>query len=296
MSEPVIIEAAINGGVSKARNLNVPVTPDEIATQAIEALDAGAAIVHTHIEDIRGVTGFAAVARYMEAYDPVLAARPDAILWGTVSMGTELETRFGHYRELAAAGMRMAACDPGSVNVGTQGKDGLPSRSFVYSTSYSDIAWLMNLLGTSKLGPAFGIYEPGWLRIVLAYEKAGKLPPGAFVKLYFGGRYNYIDGRRGEITFGLPPTLKALDVYLEMMESSRLPWAVAAIGDCVIDTGLARAAIERGGHVRVGLEDFGGERQPTNLELIGEVTSLARSLGRSVATPADAARILGLER
>lgn len=291
--QPLIIEAALNGATPKARNPAVPITPEELAGEALAAMEAGAAIVHTHIERM-DMTGDAAGARYMEGFAPVLAARPDAILWGTVATGPDVEARFGHYRGLARAGVRMGAFDPGSVNLGTHGPDGLPGASVLYATTYRDIAWLADLHHQEKLGPAIAIYEPGWLRTTLAYEKAGKLPAGAFVKLYFGGRYNFLDGKRSEITFGLPPTEKALDAYLEMLVGSALPWAVAAIGDCVVDTGLARLAIERGGHVRVGLEDFGGERKPGNLELIEEIVALAKAIGRPIATPIEAARILGL--
>jgi hypothetical protein len=52
----------------------------------------------------------------------------------------------------------------------------------------------------------------------------------------------------------LPPTRAALDAYLEMLDGASLPWAVAVIGGDVIASGLARLALERGGHLRVGLE------------------------------------------
>ncbi|KQT31000.1 hypothetical protein ASG29_15960 [Sphingomonas sp. Leaf412] len=292
---PLIIEAALNGATPKSRNPNVPVTPGEISNAALAAFDGGAAIVHTHIERM-DLTGEAAVTRYMEGFAPILAARPEAILWGTVATGADVEARFGHYRELARAGVRMGAFDPGSVNLGTHGEDGLPGSSFVYATSYRDIAWLAALHDEERLAPAIAIYEPGWLRTVMAYHQAGRLPRGAFVKLYFGGRYNFLDGKRSAVTFGLPPTQRALDAYLELLEGAGLPWAVAAIGDDVVETGLAELAIARGGHVRVGLEDFGGERQPDNLELIGEVVALARAAGRPVATIAEATQILDLPR
>jgi uncharacterized protein (DUF849 family) len=292
---PLIIEAALNGATPKSRNPHVPVTPEEITTAALAAMEAGAAIVHTHIERM-DMTGDEATTRYMAGYAPVLEQRPDAILWGTVATGPNVEARFGHYRGLARAGVRMGAFDPGSVNLGSHGPDGLPGASVLYATTYRDIAWLAELHDQEQLGPAIAIYEPGWLRTTLAYEKAGKLPAGAFVKLYFGGRYNFLDGKRSEITFGLPPTEKALDAYLELLDGSSLPWAVAAIGDCVVETGLAQLAIERGGHVRVGLEDFGGERQPDNLELIAEVVALAEQAGRPIATPTEAAQILKLPR
>jgi 3-keto-5-aminohexanoate cleavage enzyme len=295
--QPLIIEAALNGGTSKARNPFTPKTPEEIAADALACLDAGATVIHTHLAGGLRQTGDEAAQDYIAGWTPVLAARPDTILYGTVAEGPDVETRFGHYRALAAAGMRMGAFDPGSVNLATQGPDGLPGPvSFVYRTSFKDIAGLVDLLAETRLGPAIAIYEPGWLRTTLAYEKAGKLPAGAFVKLYLAGDYNFIDGKKGGITFGLPPTEKALDAYLEMMAGSSLPWAASVIGGCVAKSGLAKLAIERGGHVRVGLEDYGGEDQPRNADLVAEVADIARACGRPIATSAQAAEILRLPR
>jgi uncharacterized protein (DUF849 family) len=79
-----------------------------------------------------------------------------------------------------------------------------------------------------------------------------------------------------------------------MMQGSDLPWSVAVLGGDVASVDLARSAIEQGGHVRVGLEDFGGERTPTNAELVAEVAAIAAQCGRPVATADEAAEILGL--
>jgi 3-keto-5-aminohexanoate cleavage enzyme len=293
---PLIIEAALNGTTSKARNPNTPKTAEEITDDALACLAAGAAIIHTHIGGYQ-TSGDAAVEEYVRGWAPVLGERPDAILYGTIANGRTPEQRFGHYRALAEAGMRMATLDPGSLNLATQGEDGLPgSESFVYRTSFADIAALIELLAQNRLGPSIGIYEPGFLRATLAYEKAGRLPPGALVKIYFAGPYNFLDGRRSGMTFGLSPTRKALDAYLEMMDGSALPWAVAVLGGCVADSGLARAAIEHGGHVRVGLEDYCGEDLPSNADLITEIVEISRTSGRPIATPDQAAHILRLPR
>jgi uncharacterized protein (DUF849 family) len=98
------------------------------------------------------------------------------------------------------------------------------------------------------------------------------------------------------VGFGLPPTRRSLDAYLAMLEGHDLPWAVAVIGGDVVESGLARLAIERGGHVRVGLEDYAGPRTPANAELVREVVSLAAAVGRPVATTAEAAHLLDLPR
>ena len=193
--------------------------------------------------------------------------------------------------------MRMGVFDPGSVNLGAAGEDGLPGPiDFVYVNSYGDLRYVAGLLERHRLGPSVSIFEPGFLRTTLVYHRLGRLPRGAFIKLYFGGDQGYLGGPPTGVTFGLPPTAKALEAYLEMLDGCDLPWAVAVLGGDVVASGLARLALERGGHVRVGLEDHAGARTPTNEELVSEVVALARAVGRPIATPAEAARLLDLPR
>ncbi len=78
-----------------------------------------------------------------------------------------------------------------------------------------------------------------------------------------------------------------------MLSGSGLPWMVAVPGGDVSET-LAPLAIAAGGHVRVGLEDYAGARQPRNQELVAEIVALARRASRRVATPAETAEALGL--
>jgi uncharacterized protein (DUF849 family) len=66
------------------------------------------------------------------------------------------------------------------------------------------------------------------------------------------------------------------------------------LGGDVRATPLAEAAIRRGGHVRVGLEDYAGPHTPRNEELVAEIAELARSCGRPLATPVEAAKLLGV--
>ena len=296
--QPVIIEAAINGLTTKERNPHVPQLPTEITTEALRCLSAGAAIVHNHI-DLMTADPPAAAARYLEAWRPILSARPDALLYPTVGFGPGLEQRFGHIPLLAATGLlRVSLLDPGSVNLGAVDADGIPGGTFdfVYANSFSDIRHVITLCAQSRLGPSIAIYEPGFLRTTLAYARAGRLPAGAFVKFYFGGDHDYLSGAPGGVSFGLPPTPAALDVYLSMLGNSGLPWAVAVLGGDVVACGLARAALERGGHLRVGLEDYAGPRTPTNAELVKEAAAVAAEVGRPVATCGDAAEILGLSQ
>jgi uncharacterized protein (DUF849 family) len=294
---PVVIEAAINGATSKSRNPHVPTAPAEIARDALACMTAGAAIVHNHIDDFSR-TGVAAAERYLEGWRPVVRERPDAILYCTVAIGGSVTDRFSHVPPLAESGlMRMGVLDPGSANLGGPDEDGLPGGvDFLYANTYGDIRYVVAQLETCRLAPSISIFEPGFLRTALVYHRAGRLPRGAFVKLYFGGDHSYLGSGASGVSFGLPPTRKALDAYLEMLDGCDLPWAVAVIGGDVVASGLARIAIERGGHVRVGLEDYAGPATPTNVELVEQVAAVARTVGRPIATPADAARLLDLPR
>ena len=264
------------------RNPHVPRTPAEIAADALVCLSAGAAIVHSHNADM-AVDGERAAALYLEAWRPVLAARPDAIFYPTVGFGASVEERYAHEGLLAEAGvLRMGLLDPGSVNLG--------DISYVNTTS--DIEHEVTLCVRHRLGPSISIFEPGFLRVAIALHRARRLPPGGLVKLYFGGDHDYL-GRPGP-TFGMPPTRASLEAYLTMLEGTELPWSVAVLGGDVVASGLARLAVERGGHLRVGLEDHAGPRAPTNEELVREAVRVAEAAGRPVATCGDAAALLGL--
>ena len=288
MAEPVIIEAAINGVTSKQQNPSTPREPGEIADDALRCFAAGAGIVHNHI-DAFGLDGRSAAERYLEGWRPVLDERPDALLYPTTNAAGDVEASYAHIGPLAETGrMRLSLCDPGSVNLGGLGPDGLPASGIVYANSFDDIAYQLRLCRQYGLGPSMAIYEPGFLRCVLAWWQAGQLPAGAMVKFYFGGEEGFLSG------FGLRPTATALDAYLELLDGCDVPWGVAVLGGDVVESGIARVALERGGHVRVGLEDYMGSRAPSNEELVREAVAVADAVGRPLATCDEAAKVLGL--
>ena len=173
------------------------------------------------------------------------------------------------------------------------GDDGLP-QGIVYANSYEDIRYGFALCERLSLGASLAIYEPGFLQTVLAYHRAGRLPRGTMVKLYFGGPYGVFATRPG-CTFGLPPTRHALLAYLDMLEGTDLPWSVSVWGGDLMTTPIAQLALELGGHLHVGLEEFySAERTPTNEELVREAAQLVARVGRPLADSAAAARILDL--
>ncbi|MEO6397569.1 MAG: 3-keto-5-aminohexanoate cleavage protein [Tepidiformaceae bacterium] len=289
---PLIIEAALNGGTPKRRNPNVPRTPDEIAADGLRCMEAGASIIHNHNDEVvvGGLSGVHSPEPYIAAWTQILAEQPGAILYPTMASGgpnTSIAERYAHIPALADAGvLRMGLVDPGSVNVGPSQPDGIPAAvDSTYLNTFADAHHMFAVCRERQLAPSVSIFEPGFLRVALAFHRAGLMAAGALIKLYFGGP---------AANFGMPPTQAGLEAYLDLLADTGLPWSVAVLGGEVVGCGLARLAIQRGGHVRVGLEDYAGMRRPTNVELVEELAVLTASLGRPVASPGEAAAILGI--
>ena len=287
--DPVIIEVAVNGATRPDRQPHVPISPDQIAADGIACVDAGAAIVHQH-DDPRayrdlGVGPEAMGSLGMAAYAGLLSVRPDTIVYPTARFdGRTIAERWDHHRYLAehlpAVGLgrlRMGLVDPGTVTLG----------NFTYGFTRDEVGYKLDACRDLGLGPSVACFEPGYIRVFLDFYAQGRVPPGSLVKFYFCA---------GPPLFGLPPTEAALDLYVDLLTGTGLPWAVAVLGGDVVESGMAAWAIERGGHVRVGLEDFadGAGRKPRNAELVTEVAELARRSGRGVATPALTASLLQL--
>lgn len=288
---PVIIEAALNGGTAKARNPRVPRTVDEIVEDSFACMETGAAIVHNHNDEPVIGCPIHAAEPYLEAYERIRTRVPDAILYPTMgggAPGVTMAERYAHIETLAEAGhLRMGLVDPGSTNLTGRDPDGRPSASdAVYLNTYADTRHMIDTCARHRLGPSISIFEPGFLRAALGYHAAGALPAGSLVKLYLSG---------GAPGFGLPPTSPSLSAYLAMLEGTGLPWSVAVLGGDVLST-IAEEAVRRGGHLRVGLEDYAGPGTPSNVELVRACVTLVERLGGRAATIAETAAILGLQR
>lgn len=287
---PLIIEVSLNGSVKKDQNPHVPYTDDEIVSQAVACMEAGAALVHNHTEDpVFGGTGAMDAENYARPWRKLLKLRPDAILTPTMpgAEGVPVETRYAHIEAMAKEGLiAQGLCDPGSFSVSIPGEDGayLPTQ-LVYRNDAHDSHYYVEACRRLKLGMSISIFEPGFVKFIMSLHRAGKLPQGGIMKFYFGA---------DDMSFGLPPTAKALDAYLEMIEGSGLPWLVSSFGDDCVGCGLAEEAIKRGGHVQVGIEPYGGPRTPKNVDLVAEVVELAGRLGRPIATPEQAAANMSL--
>lgn len=288
---PVILEVAVNGTTMPDRNPNVARTPTEVAAEVLRVIEAGATIVHNHTDDpiFDGVTAEHSAEPYIEAWRPVLTEHPGVFLYPTMTGGgphTTIERRFGHLEKIAEAGcLTMGIVDPGSLNIGPVGPDGAPAPSdLVYINSSEDACFMVDVCNRLAVPISFSIFDGSFMRAAVGFMRAGRVPNGGMLKLYFGSDF---------VPFGMPATEPCLDAYRSMMgEDCPLPWSVAILGGDLLASPIARLALERGGHLRVGLEDYAGPGTPTNVELVEQAVKLCHEVGRPLATPEEARALM----
>ncbi len=295
--KPVILECAINGSVTKDKNPLAPGTTEEHTKEVFNCLEAGATIIHIHSnlpnEDVKK-----AAQPYKEIYGPVWKKYPNAILYATANFDPKIynrerkgwpgEVQCGHQRILAKEGfVNMVLFDTGVVPIGVYDKEGVPgpdSAFWWYGFWPDDIRYILKVCNDFGTGASISVFEPGWMKNVVAMARAGTLPRGSKLNIYFAS-----DSFAGLA----PPIPEALELYLKMMEGIDIDWAVGYIGDkSVMDTPLARMALERGGSFRVGLEDW--PNGTSNVEQLKRAKEIINSVGRPIVTGAEAIKYLDI--
>lgn len=273
MVQPLIITAAVVGAeLSRQDTPFLPLTPDEIAEEAWEAQQAGAAMVHLHARAADG-----SPTQDIQAYQSIIQAVrshcPDLII--QVSTGGAVGMSAEERLQPLALQPDMASLTTGTVNFGEE----------VFYNSLPMIRQFARAMLEKNIRPELEIFDSGMIANALRLFKEGLL----LEPLHF----NFVLGVPG----GAAGTLKNLMHMVESVPPSST-WCASGIGAAQLP--LTTMAILLGGHVRVGLEDNiyyrRGELSQGNAPLVARVFRLAGELGRPLATPNEARRILNLER
>lgn len=271
---PLVIEAAINGSTTKEANPSVPRSIDEIVATALACVGAGASIVHNHNDEPNfGEPSTHSPDPYDIAWRKIWEAHPGLLMHPTTSgeRSAGIDKRFSHIKELHRRGaLTMSTADAGSFSPAFDLPAG-PLDLPAFGNSAAEVAWIFGWCREADVPVHVSIFEPGFLRLTLAHQRAGSLPRRTKIQLYFGGPM---------ALFGLPPTQSSLDAYAAIVADAGLPWMVGVLWGDVLGSGLAEAALRAGGHVRVGLEDYAGPEQPTNEDLVGQAAELGTRFGR----------------
>ena len=271
LNDPCIISVAITGSITQpSQTPHLPITPQQIAESAIESHGAGASIAHIHVRDPE--TGMP--THNLEYFDEIaqrVRGKCDMVLNFTTGgyPGMDAEAR----RESLTLEPEVGSFDAGSMNFGPgvflnppDFLRELASRFLKYNVRPElecfDVGMIGNCLRLINEGL---IEEPLWWQFVLGV-------PG-----------------------GAPAEPKTLLHMVDMLPAAS-QWSVIGIGRGQLPMNML--AIMLGGHVRTGLEDNiyykRGVLAESNAQFVERLARLTREMGRDVATPADARRLLGL--
>jgi 3-keto-5-aminohexanoate cleavage enzyme len=281
----VWIEAALNGPWGRARQPAIPIAVEEIVAEGIAAAEAGAAILHLHAYDAatgRQKDDWQIYARIIEG----IRARVDAIVYPTIPIAgsgfagdlRSPQERYRHLEELAQRRLvEWAVVDPGSVNITRFDEVKRGTSGFVYLNPDEHLHEGLRICAAHGVRPSYAIYEPGFTRLGAA---AAALWPGLPTPVY---RFMFSE----EFTFGFPPKETHLDAHLALLADTapNAPWMVAGLG--VDIRPLIAPAVDRGGHVRVGLEDQPWGAATSSRELVEEAVRALRGAGVEPATAAQ---------
>lgn len=300
--KPVIVTCAPTGGIhTPTMSPHLPITPEEIATASVEAAEAGASVIHLHARNPE--TGQPDPRPELFAdFMGRIAAQTDAVM--NVSTGGGLGmSQEERLRAAVAVSPEMASLNVGSLNFGifpmlekyTQWKhDWEPAflemtRDFIFKNTFADLEYVVKELGQGH-GTKFEFecYDLGHLYNLAWLIDQGWLEPPYFVQMVFG----VLGGVGAEFD-----NLVHMHTVAERLFGDSYEWSVLAAGRHQMS--FATQAAMLGGNVRVGMEDSlfigPGELTPSNAAQVTKIRGIVESLGRVVATPAEARERLGLK-
>lgn len=302
LSNKVIISCAITGAIhTPTMSDALPVTPDEIASQAIGAAEAGAAILHLHARDPKDgrPTGSPDV---FQQFLPRIKQNTNAVVnittGGSITMTVEeriaAATRFSPEMTSLNMGSMNFALYPMANRIKSYKYDWeenylKASDDYIFRNTFRDIEKISNLLGKEH-GVKFEheCYDVGHLYNLAHCVDRGLFKSPIFLQLIFG----ILGGIGSDVD-----NLMFMKRTADKLFGDDYKWSVLGAGR--VQMPFATQAIMMGGNVRVGLEDSlyisRGKLASSNAEQVSKIKRILEELGYEAATPDEARQILNLK-
>jgi uncharacterized protein (DUF849 family) len=290
LSRKTILTCAVTGNLTtRDQHPGLPVTPAEIATAAIEAGKAGAAVVHIHARDPATTKGSMDLALFREIVDRIRQSGSDVILNLSTGEGGRYIPSLDN-PAVAAPGTtlttperRVAHVEALKPEICTLDLNTMFSGSAVVINTPRNVTEMARRIYASGVLPELEIFDGGDLQLAKALQEDGTLRNPLLIQIVLGVRYGAI------------PNPQTLFYFVSQLPPDCI-WAAFGIGRHEFP--LLAQAFLLGGHVRVGLEDNvyirKGVLARDNAELVEKAGTIVENLGGSLATPAEARAILGL--
>jgi len=293
MNRNVIITCAITGaGDTADKSEHVPVTPEQIADSALEAAEAGAAIVHCHVRDPKTGKGSRNPDYYEEVVNRIREKDSEVIINLTAGMGGDLvigpdsdPMNFGEGTDLVGAQERLrhverirpdiCSLDCGSLNFGDTNE--------VYVSTPEMLREMTQKVRSLGVRPELEIFDTGNLWFAETMITEGLLDPPYWIQLCLS------------IPYGTP-----MDIGILYAMVNRLPEGTefTSFGLGAMQMPMVAQSVILGGHVRVGLEDnlyLEKGVLATNADLVRKAVKITELMGASIQSPKEARETLNLK-
>lgn len=300
MKDKAVITAAITGSIhTPTMSPYLPITPQQIADEAVRAYEAGAAVCHVHARNPE--TGMPVPdTNLMKEIITSIKSRCDIVVCITTGggMGMTVEQRVA---PVTLFKPELASFNAGSVNfalfpVIERYKEwkfewekmylGM-SEDFIFPNTFKTMREYCGFFGQNGTKPEFEIYDSGMVNNVAYLIQAGHVKKPVYIQ--------FVMGVLGGITPSSKNLLFLVDYARELIDDFEFSVCVAGRAQFPLCT----QSLLIGGNCRVGLEDNlyldKGQMAKSNGEQVAKMVRIARELGIEPATPDEARKILGLK-
>lgn len=291
MNFEVVLTCAVTGaGDTTGKSPHVPVTPEQIASSAIEAARAGASVVHLHVRDPKTGKGSRDPALFKETVDRVRQSGVDVVInltagmggdwtpakdnWAMPGPGTDMigpDERLAHIRECLP---EICSLDCGTLNFGND--------DTIYISTPPILRRMAALTKEWGVKPELEVFELGHIRFAKAMYAEGLLADPPMFQLCLG------------IPWGADQSVEIM-AAMKAQLPPEASWA--SFGISRMQMPMAAAAVALGGNVRVGLEDnifLDRGVLATNAQLVTRAREIIERMGARVLTPQEARNKLRL--
>lgn len=291
MTDPIILSCAVTGGHPNVhKHPDYPITPKQIAENCLDAAKAGAAIAHIHVRDIKTGMRSGDAALFKEVVERIRDSGCDVLINLTTSEGARFtpgldDPRIGgpgttlihpleRLRHIEELKPDICTLDVGTFNFG----------DFIFVNTPEHLRIMAKCIQELGVKAEIEVFEPGHIMFAHKLIEEGLIDGPPMFQLCLG------------IPHASPATPEILTVMKNLLPQNA-KWSAFGISRSEFD--IVAQAASQNGNCRVGLEDNLYMRKgefATNKKLVERAASIIRELGHELASPDQAAKILGIQR
>lgn len=306
MSGKRIVTCAITGSINlPSWSAYLPITPEEIAQNALDASAAGAAVVHIHARNPENGMPSPDLTLFEEIINRIRDKNKDLILCLTTGGGANMTVE-QRVSVVPAFKPELASCNLGSINFGIFGAakgrseaqykyEWEPqllelSKSLIFQNTFADLQLGLGIMAENGVKPEFEAYDVGHLHNLAFLLQSGLIKPPVYIQ--------FVTGILGGIQ-ATPYDLMTMHTTADRL-FGRGNYQWSAIGAGRTQFPMCTMALLLEGNVRVGMEDnlylSRGVPAKNNAELVSKMVRIMKELGLEPATSDEAREMLNLTK